>query len=162
MRHAVYRHKSKAGLTLYIGVSSRPLRRLWEHRARSEWAREVATTDISWFDTRDEALAAEAEAIRKEKPAHNRVHNICVAHAGHVADVVSAIGPALISARLGLSRTNLGNAIAKGQFPCRWAAVISDLCREADVSCRMDAFPWKGGTVDSRDIRDVIQPEDAA
>jgi predicted DNA-binding transcriptional regulator AlpA len=68
---ALYRHFNKEGRLLYVGVSLTAIKRLVEHRNGCAWYRQIARIEVEWFDTRDEALAAEAEAIRTEKPRHN-------------------------------------------------------------------------------------------
>jgi hypothetical protein len=68
---ALYRHFNKEGRLLYVGVSLTAIKRLVEHRNGCAWYRQIARIEVEWFDTRDEALAAEAEAIRTEKPRYN-------------------------------------------------------------------------------------------
>lgn len=68
---ALYRHYNKDGRLLYVGVSVRVLMRLAEHRMGCAWYRQIAKIEIEWFNSRDEAMAAEAKAIREERPLHN-------------------------------------------------------------------------------------------
>lgn len=71
-RHAVYRHFDADNRLLYVGMAANPARRLSEHNSRSGWAALVATITVEWFDTRDEAVAAERAAIKRERPQHNK------------------------------------------------------------------------------------------
>jgi hypothetical protein len=74
-RTALYRFYDTGGTLLYVGVSVRPWTRWKEHRGEKDWAEEVATSTMEWFDSRPEALAAEKDAIIAEEPIHNVVHN---------------------------------------------------------------------------------------
>ncbi len=60
---------------LYIGVSKHPLYR-WQQHARLKpwWNEDVESLSVVWFETRGEALRAEAAAIHAEDPVHNVVH----------------------------------------------------------------------------------------
>lgn len=69
---AVYRHFDASGRLLYIGCSMDPARRFGVHRCVAPWARQVANITLEWFDSREEAEAAEAAAIARENPPHNR------------------------------------------------------------------------------------------
>lgn len=71
MKVALYRHFDGAGVLLYVGISNRPIRRLDQHGERSSWADCIARVEIEWHQSRDDALAAETEAIRKEGPVWN-------------------------------------------------------------------------------------------
>lgn len=70
MRHSLYRHFSADGALLYVGVSVNAVSRLGGHR-RSGWFWDIATITLEHYDTKDEALLAEALAITYEKPLHN-------------------------------------------------------------------------------------------
>jgi excinuclease UvrABC nuclease subunit len=72
MRTELYRHYDADDQLLYIGVSSNTKTRLTQHPGR--WRKTVARTEITEFNDRLEAAAAEAEAIRTEKPKFNITH----------------------------------------------------------------------------------------
>lgn len=73
MKTAVYRHFDAAGRLLYVGMAQNPLQRLHGHKTDgAPWLHEVASVTIAWLDTRAEAVAEEARAIREESPARNR------------------------------------------------------------------------------------------
>lgn len=71
MKTALYRHFDAAGRLLYVGISNDTLRRLCQHKDRSHWFHSISRVDVQWLDSRELALAAEAMAIRTEKPEHN-------------------------------------------------------------------------------------------
>jgi predicted GIY-YIG superfamily endonuclease len=75
LRTALYRLRNADGELLYVGISSKPPQRWGQHASDKEWWPEVATLSIEWFDSRAEALAMEAKAIRIEQPRHNIQHN---------------------------------------------------------------------------------------
>jgi hypothetical protein len=72
---AVYRLRDRSGALLYIGQSANPALRLNSLKAKSPWITEVATIDVQWFSSRQEAIDAEAAAIRREAPRHNIQHS---------------------------------------------------------------------------------------
>lgn len=75
-RTALYRHLDKSGRLLYVGISLDAITRLNSHMRGSSWKDDIAMVVISWFDTRDEALESEKRAITRERPLHNKNHNV--------------------------------------------------------------------------------------
>lgn len=71
MRTALYRIFAAEGRLLYVGVSYLPDRRLEQHAATKFWWTEVGEVEVEWFANRDEAEAAERDAIHHENPEHN-------------------------------------------------------------------------------------------
>lgn len=71
-RTAVYRMYDKAGALLYVGIAFDPLSR-WRQHQLAPWFGSVVERWVEWYPTRDEAAAAEKEAIRMESPLHNVV-----------------------------------------------------------------------------------------
>lgn len=69
---AVYRLYDSAGALLYVGVTSNPDARFGAHSLIQPWWAQVAARDVTWYPTRTEGKAAEAEAVRTENPLHNR------------------------------------------------------------------------------------------
>jgi predicted GIY-YIG superfamily endonuclease len=67
----LYRFFDHAGALLYVGVAGNPGRRWEQHAKAKSWWATVATTTVEHFASRDEALAAEREAIANERPLHN-------------------------------------------------------------------------------------------
>lgn len=69
----LYRLYNAADELLYVGIAGNPGRRFEQHRKDKPWWGDVATTRLQHFSTREEAMAAELEAIRTENPTHNIV-----------------------------------------------------------------------------------------
>lgn len=67
----LYRHFDQAGILLYVGVSASLMVRTVAHVRASAWRDEIATIKVERFPTRGEALAAETQAIRVERPLYN-------------------------------------------------------------------------------------------
>lgn len=76
MGHYLYRHFNKAGKLLYVGISICALERLRQHRNDSAWFEDIATVEIEKFHTAAAAMAAEIEAIKREKPLYNKAHSV--------------------------------------------------------------------------------------
>jgi predicted GIY-YIG superfamily endonuclease len=72
---ALYRVFGEADLLLYIGISN-DFGRRWKQHARKQpwWDEKRRLTVDQWFDSREEAEAAEATAIMAEKPKYNKKH----------------------------------------------------------------------------------------
>jgi len=67
----VYRFFGLRKRLLYIGVTRRGYHRIHQHSRDKEWWQEVRSATFEHFPTRQEALWAEAEAIRVENPVYN-------------------------------------------------------------------------------------------
>jgi predicted GIY-YIG superfamily endonuclease len=72
---ALYRLRDQHKTLLYVGITNNLGWRWKTHAADKDWWPEVAARSIEWFPTREHALAAEAAAIRSERPLHNVHHN---------------------------------------------------------------------------------------
>lgn len=72
--HALYRFFDTDGELLYVGITMNPSARWPKHKAGKEWWAEVETITLETFASRDEALDAECDAIKTERPRHNVVH----------------------------------------------------------------------------------------
>ena len=75
MKTALYRLYDAEGELLYVGISLSAIQRLSDHMKGKLWAEDIARVDVAWYDSRTDALAAEAKAIRAEWPRHNVQHN---------------------------------------------------------------------------------------
>lgn len=75
-KNSVYRHFSNSGELLYVGISTNPFRRLEEHKHRSKWFDLVSLVTIEHCKTRQQAVVAEAKAIKQEKPKYNIMMNL--------------------------------------------------------------------------------------
>lgn len=69
----VYRLYAADGTLLYVGSTGNVLERLGSHAADKLWASQVVSVRVEAFAQRSAALAAERQAVRREKPHHNGV-----------------------------------------------------------------------------------------
>ena len=69
----LYRQFDKDNVLLYVGVSLYPANRLSCHMNNSHWCHRIQKVLIEDYPTKETALRAEANAIIREKPLHNRV-----------------------------------------------------------------------------------------
>ena len=75
-RTALYRHFDGDGGLLYIGISKDPQGRWMAHRGNREpWVHLAVRRTDEWHPSRPAALAAERDAVRKERPRFNGTHN---------------------------------------------------------------------------------------
>ena len=74
-KQLLYRYYNKENELLYVGVTADNTKRESQHRRDSFWFGEIATAKYEYFDSRQEVLQAEAEAIENEKPKHNVKHS---------------------------------------------------------------------------------------
>lgn len=72
---ALYRYFDQGDRLLYIGISGNVPVRETTHIGRSRWMELAAGSKIKRYGTADEALAAEAAAIKAEHPLFNVQHN---------------------------------------------------------------------------------------
>ncbi|MER5584084.1 GntR family transcriptional regulator [Streptomyces asoensis] len=75
-RTALYRLYDSSEVLLYVGISTYPDERLKQHAGDKLWWHHVARQEITWLDSRAEALKAEAEAIANERPLYNGYHHL--------------------------------------------------------------------------------------
>jgi len=71
MNTQLYRHFDKENKLLYIGISLSTFARLSQHKDHSEWFKKINRVSIEHFETREEAMAAERNAIKFENPMFN-------------------------------------------------------------------------------------------
>jgi hypothetical protein len=67
----LYRCFDSRGCLLYVGISVAAFKRIKQHESKASWFRNVDKITIKTFTTREEALEAEATAIRDEEPLFN-------------------------------------------------------------------------------------------
>jgi hypothetical protein len=72
--HWVYSCINEHGEVIYVGFTSTGMRRHREHGREMFWWRHVRTITVEHFATREEGLAAEAEAIQRLHPPYNTLH----------------------------------------------------------------------------------------
>jgi hypothetical protein len=71
----LYRYFASDGRLLYVGISVSAFLRHKQHRAQSHWFPQAGNMTWETFETRRAAIAAEAAAIRAERPIYNGTHN---------------------------------------------------------------------------------------
>lgn len=71
MSTSLYRAHDSAGRLLYVGISDVPFRRFGQHDSDKAWWVDVETIALTHYDSRDDAIDAEAAAIENEAPVHN-------------------------------------------------------------------------------------------
>jgi predicted GIY-YIG superfamily endonuclease len=71
----LYRFFGSDGSLLYIGITMDPPARWRQHRSDKEWWAKVRNVTLEPYATRSEVLAAERDAIRREGPQYNVIHN---------------------------------------------------------------------------------------
>lgn len=67
----LYRLYNSTDVLLYVGIGGNPGRRWQQHRGAKHWWGDVTRVTLEHHPTREEALAAELDAIRAERPLHN-------------------------------------------------------------------------------------------
>lgn len=67
----LYRHFDSDDNLLYVGISLWAVKRLIDHRESAHWFDSITKITIESFPSRNDAIVAEYEAIRREKPRHN-------------------------------------------------------------------------------------------
>jgi DNA-binding transcriptional regulator YiaG len=72
MSHQLYRHFDDAGTLLYVGIGLCSIGRLSQHRRSAHWFRRITRVEIQHFADEQSAMAAEAAAIRDERPLFNK------------------------------------------------------------------------------------------
>lgn len=72
----LYRYFDAASNLLYIGISDKPGQRMHQHMKDKDWISEMVRSEFETYGSREDALTAEAKAIRKERPKYNVAHNI--------------------------------------------------------------------------------------
>lgn len=75
-RTALYHLYDAEEQLLYVGISTYPAVRFKQHAGDKVWWHHVARHEITWLDSRDEALKAEAGAMVEERPLYNGYHHL--------------------------------------------------------------------------------------
>ena len=142
-RCALYRHYDAGGVLLYVGISANPLQRSARHAASARWFGDVATIRIEWFDSRAEAVSAEAVAIERETPRHNGGHppaktarsrmsvpEMLIASFGDASAFASACTEHPLAPGRVLTRAAVYQWRRTGTVPHMWRPVIQSLSGE--------------------------------
>lgn len=72
---SVYRYYDGRGALLYVGITSRGMKRNQEHNHSQDWWRFTATQTIEHYERREDAERRERELIREFRPPFNTAHN---------------------------------------------------------------------------------------
>lgn len=72
---SVYLYYDHNDFLIYVGITSRGVKRQVEHNASKEWWQFVARQEVEHFDTRPEAAARERFLIETHTPPFNTQHN---------------------------------------------------------------------------------------
>jgi predicted GIY-YIG superfamily endonuclease len=90
MKTALYRHYDAQGALLYVGITANPFDRLIKHKHASAWFDRVERVEIEWHQSKQEAMAAEAEEIATKRPENNKAMHCYFVN---LADVAVSEGP---------------------------------------------------------------------
>ena len=71
-RTQLYRHFDADGRLLYVGISLSVVSRLAQHRESAKWFSRISKVTVESYETREDALDAENNAIARENPIFNR------------------------------------------------------------------------------------------
>jgi predicted GIY-YIG superfamily endonuclease len=72
---ALYRVRGEGAVLLYIGISKEFGRRWRDHARKQPWWGEMRSLSVdAWYESREEAEAAETAASKAEKPKYNKRH----------------------------------------------------------------------------------------
>jgi len=113
----LYRMFRADGSLLYVGISDQVLARWSSHSRERPWWSEVQRFEVEQFDSRDDALRAEAQAIVDERPLHNiRVDTVPVVRVG-TNEIGPFVGIAEIAKALGVSRGLVAQWYKRGKLP---------------------------------------------
>ncbi len=57
--------------------------------------------------------------------------------------IVTQLGSRRVADALGVSKSAVTNATARGELPASWFVVLSHLCGDEGIDCPLDAFGFK-------------------
>lgn len=72
---SVYKYYDKRDMLIYVGITSRAMKRNTEHNLTKQWWPHVVRQDVEHYPTRARALAQEKRLIQKHLPPFNKQHN---------------------------------------------------------------------------------------
>jgi hypothetical protein len=119
-RTALYRVYDGQRILLYIGISDDFGSRWKAHGRNQPWWPDARHQTATWFDSRDEAVTAEAAAIKAEQPKYNIVHagNTGITEAELLALPVS-VDLVTAGRAFGVGRWKAHQLAKNGEFPCK-------------------------------------------
>lgn len=139
-RTAIYRHFDADGTLLYVGITDGLSRRGKQHAKGAAWVGDVSTSTAQWFPDRDAALLAEADAIRADRPLHNRIH--AVNGRDDVREFVAKVGRSNLAKAGHISNQSISRAITENQMPPSWYIVATELATRQGVDVPTGLFRW--------------------
>ena len=74
MKQYLYRHFNADGELLYVGITNNLGKRIKDHSKLSAWFEDIGNITVEKFDTREEVLERERQAIISEKAKYNIQH----------------------------------------------------------------------------------------
>lgn len=74
--HVLYRFFNDEAELLYVGITNDPVHRFSNHAYTKPWFAEAAAATMTHYPTRGELIAAERQAIERERPQYNRAHSV--------------------------------------------------------------------------------------
>jgi hypothetical protein len=121
MRTALYRHYDDHGTLLYVGISLCAIGRLAQHKQGARWFEFIAKIEVEWFDTREEAEAAERLAIQTLGPVFNNLHRNHEAQArtiGSINEHAARLEAESAAIKADLERSKASGEIGEDGFAC--------------------------------------------
>lgn len=76
MKTILYRYFNSNGVLIYVGVTGNMDNRHKQHKYSSHWFSKASSRSVKKYTSREEALAAEKEAIKSEEPLFNIEGNL--------------------------------------------------------------------------------------
>jgi len=73
---SVYLYYDSHGILIYVGITSRGVRRQVEHNTSKDWWPFVVRQEVQHYPTRDAALKSERDLITRYLPPFNTQHNV--------------------------------------------------------------------------------------
>jgi predicted GIY-YIG superfamily endonuclease len=75
MSTTLYRFFNSQNDLLYVGISMNFASRIRSHKSERDWFTQIASITLEHYETREDAVEAEKQAITQECPRHNVAHN---------------------------------------------------------------------------------------
>jgi len=138
----LYRYYDSQDNLLYVGISICSIKRLKSHVKNSPWSADVSRMAIEKFNTREEALAAEAKAIREERPRFNVHHSGPEKPKPKRAEANKMNGLKAWRESKGWSQNHLANTLNKK---------MNSKFTQAHISA------WENGTMPGADVGEAIR-----
>ena len=134
MKTALYRHFDADGTLLYVGISNTVFQRTATHLHTAEWAAQIDTIKVQWFDTRDEAAQVEAEAVVSERPLFNRMFSVTASGAS-ITDLINEWPTRkMLAEACGASNVAVHRWAERNSLPAEWQQSVIQACQERGMN----------------------------